>query len=894
MERARAIQLLRRASPFLEAVLVGVVVWWMLRVRMAPYEAFVSAAQCSPACFIGTDPYYHLRAVLVSVAHFPEVLRWDPWTRFPDGTETGQFGTLFDLLIALAARLTGDPNDVAHVARVVAAAPAWFGALTAVPVYLLGRRLGGRLAAVWSVVVLALLPGEFLIRSLAAYSDHHVAEALFSSLAVLGVLWAADAGRTLGTGAPLWRVLAPSAAGAVGLFLYLWTWPPGVLFVGILGLWVVLQLLLDEATVPRDAGPEATTTARGFAWAMALAFGGAALLTLLLVEQRSFAFNLFSLLQPLSLAAVALVALGLEYGGRELRKRRLPGWIVPVGALAALLVAIPVASAAAPSLYGPLRWGFSWITGIGTTANILTIQEARATCDPTESWPFCDTFSRSYGLTILTAVLALGLLAWEIARRRRPVDLLLFLWLFVMLMAATTQVRFNYYLAVVVALANGWLVGFAARATGLTAALGSLSDDRKELKRGGGRRGRGAAPRAAFAWHQPLAIAAVMVVVWPGLVDPTETTYPASSLAGFFSVDSEVTLWHYGLAWMKENTPSAGMDLRRAYDRPAGGTFEYPPEAYGVLSWWDYGHWIQVLGERPPVANPFQQNAPAMSLYFTSQDEASAEALLTNLMDGDPYRARYVMISDADALGKYGAITIWANQQDKSRPVMYQGATTQKRDLVLGGESVPVTTLGPAYRNAMMSRLYFDNADGLAHYRLVYSYPGVNCVGHLVDADGQPYRGTHFNDQVTTGTTCTGIPDWTREPTSVLNAQGGFFVVEYVDAASLKIFEHVRGANLTGTAPAGTPVTARVTLAAPYGVGQTATFAWNGATTAGPDGTWSLTVPYSTTAYLAPAQGGTNLVVKAAGPYTVTVGATTAEVDVPDEAVLGGETVEVT
>lgn len=888
MDRVRALALARRVVPFLEVLLVLLLAWWMFRVRMTPYDAYTGLEECKPACFLGTDPYYHLRAVLVSAAHFPDLLRWDPWTQFPNGTETGQFGTLFDLLIALAARLTGDPNDPVHVARVLAAAPAVYGAAIVVPVYLLGRRLGGRLAGAWAAVVLALLPGEFLIRSVAGYADHHVAEALFSTLALAGVLWAAEAGRRIGTGIPRWKALAPSAAGAVSLFLYLWTWPPGVLFVAILGVWVVVQLLLD--------GSRGTDT-RGFAWAMGLSFGGASLLTLLLVEQTSFAFNLFSLLQPLSLAAVALAAVGLDEGARLLRKRKLPRWILPAGAAAIAILAIPIASAAAPSLYGPLRWGFSWVTGIGTTANILTIQEARATCDPGESWPFCDTFARSYGLLLFSALAALPILAFEIARRRKPGDLLLFLWLFTMVMASTTQVRFNYYLGVAVAVANGWLVGWLARVTGLSAAFDNLGAAAEESRGKGGRRARGGSLRPRFRLHQPVAIAAVCMLAIPGLVVRTEGTLPADELAALFSPSSEERLWHLALPWLRENTPSSGIDLRKAYDRPPGGAFEYPDGAYGVLAWWDYGHWIQVVGERPPVANPFQQNAPAMSLYFTGS-EPEAEALLAKIMKGDAYRARYVMISDADAMGKYGAITVWAHLQNASRPEMYSEgrinpAYIAQRDIRLGGATQSLSVLSATYRASMMSRLYFENADGLSHYRLVYAYPGVNCVGHLATTQGEVQR---FNDLISSQP-CTGNPDVVRDYGNVaLQAGSDHWVYETVDIASLKIFEHVRGANLTGLATPGATVVANVTLLQPVATsaGMTnAPFEWRGTTRADADGRWRLTVPYSTGEPVAVADGGTNLLVRARGAYTIAIGATRTDVAVPDAAVLGGAEVAV-
>ena len=39
---------------------------------------------------------------------------------------------------------------------------------------------------------------------------------------------------------------------------------------------------------------------------------------------------------------------------------------------------------------------------------------------------------------------------------------------------------------------------------------------------------------------------------------------------------------------------------------PNGEMFQYPDSAYGVMSWWDYGHVITYFAHPIPHANPFQ------------------------------------------------------------------------------------------------------------------------------------------------------------------------------------------------------------------------------------------------------------------------------------------------
>ena len=54
---------------------------------------------------------------------------------------------------------------------------------------------------------------------------------------------------------------------------------------------------------------------------------------------------------------------------------------------------------------------------------------------------------------------------------------------------------------------------------------------------------------------------------------------------------------------MGAHTPDTGVDYYKIYNRD---TFSYPAQAYGVMSWWDYGHMITYIAKRIPNANPFQ------------------------------------------------------------------------------------------------------------------------------------------------------------------------------------------------------------------------------------------------------------------------------------------------
>ncbi len=97
---------------------------------------------------------------------------------------------------------------------------------------------------------------------------------------------------------------------------------------------------------------------------------------------------------------------------------------------------------------------------------------------------------------------------------------------------------------------------------------------------------------------------------------------------------------------MRYNTLYPELDYYGIYEAPPNGELShYPNTAYGVMSWWDYGHWIEVIGRRIPNANPFQSGigggsnqSPGASTFFTATSEEAATAVL-EAIHPDPDKA---------------------------------------------------------------------------------------------------------------------------------------------------------------------------------------------------------------------------------------------------------------
>ena len=162
---------LERFAELYHIPVLGILFAFMLWVRVRPWDGFVQSDVT--VLFRGNDPWYHYRMVEYTIRNFPATMPFDPWTTFPVGTSVGQFGTLFDQLMAAAALIIGlGSPTVQQIQMVMLFTPAVLGALTIIPVYLLGVQLSSRLGGLATRGVAARHPrGVLLAADVAAVPD---------------------------------------------------------------------------------------------------------------------------------------------------------------------------------------------------------------------------------------------------------------------------------------------------------------------------------------------------------------------------------------------------------------------------------------------------------------------------------------------------------------------------------------------------------------------------------------------------------------------------------------------------------------------------------------------------------------------------------------------------
>ncbi|MFO7996679.1 MAG: STT3 domain-containing protein, partial [Dehalococcoidia bacterium] len=222
-----------------------------IRIYLAYDEVFVNGW----IWFRETDAYYFMRHVENMVHNFPHFNAFDPYALYPGGG-VGLYRPFFVFLIAGISRLVSIGPPTLHTMQVVGAVmPAVLGTLTLIPVYFIGKELFNRWVGVISAALVAILPGEFLNRSLLGFTDHHMAEVLFSTVTILFLIMAVKRARQreisfshlLARDWPtITRPLIYTLVAAIFLGIYLLTWVGGLLLIFIIFAYLVIQFIIDH------------------------------------------------------------------------------------------------------------------------------------------------------------------------------------------------------------------------------------------------------------------------------------------------------------------------------------------------------------------------------------------------------------------------------------------------------------------------------------------------------------------------------------------------------------------------------------------------------------------------------------------------------------------------
>jgi dolichyl-diphosphooligosaccharide--protein glycosyltransferase len=790
--------------------------------------------------FGGNDPWYHMRTLNVLLENYPDRMFFNPMTNYPNGSYI-HFGPLFDQMMAITALVLemGSPGQDL-VNTIGAYFPAVLGALTVIPVYYIGKYLGGHKTGILAAILIAFAPGPFLFRSVVGFTDHHVAESLFSTLFMMFFMLAIITAKekklrfedvSNKNFTVLREPLTYSVLAGVMYSAYQLSWPGASLFLLVALVYSVIQHVLDNFHGE-------SSDYLGFTGIITFLVS-AVLILPFIHPDMGFSLYYYSWFH-VATAVGAVAGFGvLSFIQREFKRKQLKAYYYPLAIVGIGILGLLATRIVSSSLYSLIINAPHAVFGV-QTGGPSTIQEVSSIFYDGKTFTLSDVFNYFTASGFFASLLGMLILTANLFSKPKPEKVLVLIWSVLMLFAIYGQNRFANYYSVNVAILSAYVGGLLLEKIKWS----QLSEKFKTTVK---------SPSDLPIFfkfvkiEQVLAVLAIAVV----LIYPV---YGTAMEATTFTGGPDGT-WIEACLWLQSYTPDPGMDYNAVYEAPEDGElFDYPDSAYGVMSWWDYGHWIETIGHRMPNANPFQagiggrrgsideENQPGSSTFFTAQSEEEATAVLEAVHpDPDKAGARYI-VSDAQmATGKFPAMTVWTfDTEGYSQPYWVDG----------GYRYLPSTR----YFDSMESRLHILDGNGLKQYRLIH--------------ETWAYQ--------------------TQEEVSykqVYNLLYGSSIPE-VDTGFVKIFEYVKGAKITGTASPNETVNINTTIL----TGQGRTFEYSQSTTSDSEGRYEFTVPYSTEG---PVSGETQFDTAPSGPYVVSYGDTTEEVRVSEEVVLKGEEVKV-
>ena len=690
-------------------IIVAVALW--LRVVLPYNQVFVN----DWVKLTGVDAYYYGRLVDNLASHFPNLTPFDPYFIFPGGASTTTEPNFFAYLLSGVAWLLGLGKPDQHfVDTVIVFIPPILGALTVIAAFFVGKALKNVWAGLLAAGMLAIMPGEFLNRSLLGYTDHHVAESLFVTCFILFVMLAfKDSGdislgsiREKGWNSVIKPVVYCAIAG-LSLALYMLIWAGAALLLLMLVLFLVVQIIIDYAK-----GRSVYTTG---------ALGFAILLVGLIIYFPAARSYFTSLAVAGAVVLVVIVTAVTAFMSRRQIKNGYFILTLAVAGIAGMGLLYLVSPVTYALLFDRLAGVFGWYPG-------TTVMEMQPLLLQGNEFTFGVAFG-NFTIGLFLGLAGLILVTYQAVKKPEPLRILLIIWSILMVLAAMAMRRFAYYLAVNFAILSGYFIWWILDLVGF--GRQPVPEDNKHPAARTKTARRREAKIEKSSKGNPVFMAIVLVVsifimVYPNLGPLPDGSKPSIDIATR-PLFAPSNAWFESLEWLRSNSPEPLGDANAYYGQYKApgepGGYVYPQNAYGVLSWWDYGYWITRIARRIPISNPGTNGTIGEAKYFLAQDELSAASAIKDI------NIKYVIVDDEIASydSKFFALPTWVGSSYEE----YYDVYIQKQN----DKYVPIVLFYPEYYQAMVIRLY--NFEGK---QVVPS--DVNVVGYdnALSSDGKQYK----------------------------------------------------------------------------------------------------------------------------------------------------------
>ena len=746
-----------------------------------------------------SDPYYNLRQIEVMVHNFPQYDWFDPMTGYPTG-KVIDWGPLIPLISASLSIIFGATTQSAiiHVSSFV---PVIFAMIMVPIVYFTGKILYDWKAGIIAATLISVIGGEYYKRTSFGYIGHSSAEILFSTLFcliyILLLLYFNKKPFKIGNFQSIsFPLILAISAGAVYLFGLL-SIPTILLFAFICAIFTIIAF---NVNFYQDRKSDHIFFINGITFATVIAgylmFGvhvpgtslsqysiGQVYVYLLIIGETCFLFILARFLQG--------------------RKKNLYPAITGLSAIFSMLILEYFAPAFLEIFIN------AGGTFFGRPVSVLQINELMP-------WSVNTAWS-NFNVGLFLAIGGVLVLAWLYKKNLPDMYLFVLVWTAIVFISTLLHTTYEYYLAVLIAIFSGIFFGYIIKIAEqhdifsfLKIRNANRSEHNNIYRQTGKRTEKGRKPKKKLTHSESKPFDPV-IIVFAGtivllLIFGGSSLYIDYRSSHSISRDTIDPVWIESLHWLINNTPDPGVDYYGTYENPG---YVYPSSSYGILSWWDYGHWITVISRRIPITNPFQQHlegpisAPA---FFMTASEQNADNISTGL------GARYIITSSDMTNSIFPSISVWYNYK--------RGLSPYLKQFRLSATDNPNTFYYYAqpYFDTMVARL--QNADGseLNPTKVIYaefSNPkaGSDSVpvihnSTLLDIDLARSRASVYNSNAPAGSQAMLFSSQVNEPIQTVPALEHYRLIHESDRTLpgiqtnsqniVKIFERVKGAKIQG------------------------------------------------------------------------------------------------
>lgn len=691
----------------------------------------------------GSDSYYHLR-VIKYVVDTGDQLLWDNMLNYPTGMMNPR-PPLYDWSVAVsgmfAQSVTGCDIDDAIGMSLVFSTAIW-GALTVIPVYLIGNAAFGRKAGLLSAFLFATMAGH-IERSVLSNADHDSMVLFFvvflfyfllrSLQTINGTNWVSrwrdrkeivsGLKGYLGTNQ---LSLIYAALGGLCMAAVAMIWTGYTYLLIIIVVYLGVQLLVDRFR---------NVDSMGVTISISLLLGISFLLTLPVYVNMDIWATWYDV--PLYIFLVA------AFIGVIFTVTRNYPWTLVLPVLAVVgIIAAAVLSVVYPSFLEAIASGQGYLV---KSKMYSTISEAQA--------PEFSTLAMSFGMvTFWLSLIGVGWAAIKIPKHLSPYFIFVVVWSAVAIYMASSAARFLFNASPAFAITAGWILAYIIDRLKFNEMIQNLRGDHGGVWK--------TIRYSVKLKHVIGTLFLVFMVLTPNVYYALDASIPSnvkndydleiySAMPGFLQAADYDTAngssyylgaFNFGVTTSDQYTADAYSWLS---EQDAGILEETDRPAY--LSWWDYGFEAINEGGHPAVADNFQNGYQFVATYLLTQTEEGAVALLiTRCAESDLTGSGTVHNELVAALESYGVDSTKLTEI-LNNPSKYVGVILADPD-TYGDYSDDLTSGCAMY---IAAREYLEDTLGMddlsALYNDVREITG-NDIGYIsIDSQLFPFSATDSN-----------------------------------------------------------------------------------------------------------------------------------------------------